>query len=324
MDILPVYGLRYSVTWLFICCLFLIFITLLTNYQVVESWVYRNDKLSARQQDILISLLSPLSHVRLDAPFLRWREQWRDSSWLWQRYAESPVPHPLKSRYKAGSQPLFHYTEQQPLQVLLVGDSLAESIQLSLSPLLSNIPSVKLKAEGLVSTTLTNKHFVDWPRKLRQLLAYRHYDLVLVFIGANSCQAVRNDDGSVVSYGSGTWNQAYGARIRDFIQIIKGRGAAVWWLMNPPMLKKDYQACMQSVGRVQRQVAGEMADEVIETADIVAADDGSYTQSKIIGGKLYSLRNRDGVHFTIQGSRLISEDILHRIHQRYRILQKTV
>ena len=318
-NVLPVYGLRYHVAWLFVCIISFTFIVLLFSYQIIEYWIYRNDKLTTAQQDDLTDLIRPLGSFRLDGPFLRWQQKFRSSAWLWRQYHDKTEDHPVKRLYKEGSEPLFYYSERNPLQILLVGDSLAESIQLSLSPLLSRIPSVSLKSNAIVSSTLTNKHFVDWPKTLRQLLGQRHYDLVLVFIGANSCQAVRNDDGTIVGYGSKAWEKAYGGRIRDFIQLIKGEGAATWWLINPQMLKPDYQRCMASISKVQRQVGQELADEIIETAPIVGADDGGYAQSKVIDGKVYSLRSRDGVHFTIEGSRLVSEEILLRIYQRYKI-----
>ncbi len=319
LDILPVYGLRYRAVWLCVCVIIFIIVALLLSYQSVESWVYRNGKLSTKQQDQMIAILQTLQPLRLDGALLRWQKRFRNSQWLWQKYHNNAKPHPIKGHYKEGSQSLFYYSERQPLQVLLVGDSLAQSIELSLNPLLSNIPSVSLTANGIVSSTLTNKHFVDWPNTLRKLLSKRHYDLVLVFIGANSCQAVRNEDGSVTSYGSDNWPAAYGMKIQEFITIIKKQGAAVWWLMNPPMLKQDYQECMNTVGTAQRLQAHQMADEIIETVNIISNDDGSYIQSKVIDGKLYSLRTKDGVHFTLEGSRLISEEILRRIYQRYKI-----
>ncbi|WGK70174.1 DUF459 domain-containing protein [Candidatus Haliotispira prima] len=322
LDVLPVYGLRYHAAWLFVCYISFIFIVLLLSYGTVESWIYRNDSLSARQQDFAVSLLEPLRRLRLDGPFLRWRKDLRNVDWLWLKYRPGALPHPAKARYKDGSELLFYYSEQQPLRVLLVGDSLAESVRMSLSPLFSTISAVDLKSNGVVSSTLTNKHFIDWPWTLRDLLTQRHYDVVLVFIGANSCQAVRNDDGSVVGYGSAVWPEAYGDKIREFIRIIKGQGASAWWLMNPPMRKEGYRQCMDSIGQIQREVATGMADEIIETADIVSAEDGSYTQSKVIDGKLYSLRTKDGVHFTMEGSRLISEEILRRIYQQYKIYRE--
>ena len=319
LDVLPVYGLRYHATWLLFCIISFIIITLLFNYQVIESWVYRNEKLSGKQQDYLISVLKPLKQFRLDGPFLRSQNYFRNSEWLWQEYHRNHIPRPVKNRYKDGSQWLFYYSERQPLQVLLVGDSLAQSIQLSLSPLISKIPSIRLTSNGVVSSTLTNKHFIDWPKTIYELLNQQYYDLVLVFMGANSCQAVRNKDGSVVGYGSKNWTRAYGDKIQEFIQIIQKQGAAVWWLLNPPMLKPEYQKCMNSINTIQRSRARQIVDEIIETTPIVASEDGSYIQSKVINGHLYSLRTKDGVHFTIAGSRLISEEILRRIHQQYRI-----
>ena len=316
-DILPAYGLRYRVGWLLALYIVFLLLVLLFNYQAIETWIYRNDKLSEQQQNILVEKFRLLRPLRLDAPFLRWQRNFRNSPWLWREYR--PSAHPLKERYKAGSRALFTYSERRPLQVLLIGDSLAQSVELSLSPLISDIPGIQLKAKGIVSSTLTNQHFADWPQTLRKLLDRTQYDIVLVFIGANSCQAVRYEDGSVVGYASSAWEDAYSRKIRDFIEIIKRRRAAVWWLINPPMRKKGYQECMKQVRRIQRRVAGELAEQIIETAAIVAAEDGSYTQSKVIDGRVYALRTKDGVHFTLDGSRLISEEILRRIYGQYRI-----
>ena len=314
-DILPAYGLRYHASWLLNLYIIFVFLLLLGNYQSIETWIYRNNWLSEQQQNDIIEKFRLLRPLRLDVPFLRWQKNFRNSAWL--EYQTEKVTHPGKRPYKAGS--LFYYSERQPLQMLLIGDSLAQSVELSLSPMLSNIPSIQLQAKGIVSSTLTNQHFANWPRTLRKLLNKKQYDIVLVFIGANSCQAIRYEDGSVVGYASSGWERAYSQKIREFIKIIKSQGAAVWWLINPPMRKKGYQQCMDSVRKIQRQVAGELAEQIIETTTILAAEDGSYTQSKIIDGRVYVLRTEDGVHFTLEGSRLVSEEILRRIYRNYRV-----
>ena len=76
---------------------------------------------------------------------------------------------------------------------------------------------------------------------------------------------------------------------------------------------------MKQVRKIQRRVAGELAQQIIETTPILAAEDGSYTQSKIIDGRVYALRAEDGVHFTLAGSRLVSEEIMRRIYRNYRV-----
>ena len=312
-DILPTYGLRYRAGWLITLYAVFVFLLLLGNYQAIETWVYRSEWLSEQQQNKVIEKLRILRPLRLDAPFLRWQKSFRSS------LEHQETAHPIKKQYKAGSQSLFYYSERQPLQMLLVGDSLAQSVELSLRPMLSDIPSIQLQAKGIVSSTLTNQHFANWPKTLRKLLNQRQYDVVLVFIGTNSCQAVRYENGGVVGYASSGWEAAYSQKIREFIEIIKNQGAAVWWLINPPMGKKGYQKCMRPIRRIQRQVAGRLAEQVIETTAILAAEDGSYVQSKVIDGRVYALRAKDGVHFTLDGSRLVSEEILRRIYRNYRV-----
>lgn len=315
-EVLSVFGLRYSLFYVLSTFCFFILLSLLLNFQRLEDWVYRNQNLSIEQQNQVIGMLGYLGNLRLDQPLLGLSQSFRE---LEQGKEPQLSDHPYKIRSKNGQRPLSYFTDKRPLRILLIGDSLADSIRVSLEPMVRRIPSLQLDSHTVVSSTLTNNHFVNWFEQLQSLLRYQDYDVVLVFLGANSCQGIRLGGGRVASFPSQFWYSSYSQRIKDFVEVIRQSGADPWWIINPPMRKVSYQKDLNHVLSVQRDTARALGMPSIETQGIVGDEKGNYLQSKVIDGRLLSLRSDDGVHFTYEGSRLISQYIVEKLFDTYNI-----
>jgi hypothetical protein len=210
-------------------------------------------------------------------------------------------------------------TAADPLRVLVTGDSLTES----LGPTIANSapPTVRARTDTRFGTGLVRPDFFDWASHARDQLAHDDPEVVVVALGANDGQGITLPGGTILPAGSPQWADEYRRRALAMLRIWTDGGTRrVYWTSLPPArsgrLDGYFRQLNTAVADAARQVPG--ARFVDLTPELT--DGGHYSDYlRDASGHTVLARTRDGVHYTLDGSRLVAEPVLAALRADYQL-----
>jgi hypothetical protein len=210
-------------------------------------------------------------------------------------------------------------TVASPLRVLVTGDSLTES----LGPTIANTApaTVRAQTDTRYGTGLVRPDFFDWASHARDQVATRDPEAVVVALGANDGQGITMPDGRVLPAGTPGWVDEYRRRALVVLRIwADGGHRRVYWVSLPPArsdrLNADFQQLNGAVQDAVRQVPG--ATFLDLSADL--SDHGHYNDYlRDAAGQTVLARTRDGVHYTLDGARIVAAPVLARVAADYHL-----
>lgn len=196
------------------------------------------------------------------------------------------------------------------LFVHVLGDSLASQLVGGLTDVLDDRPDIDIIDNGKADSGLVRTDFYDWNKALADLLAANdRIDAVVILIGANDRQAIRDGDNRLDPQ-SEAWEQAYEKRIDAFLAPLKARGIKIFWIGLPPMRSDDLSAGMVRLNSLYRDRVAAAGGIYVDIWDGFVNSDGSYAASGTgLDGQPARLRKPDGVHFSDDGARLAAHFI---------------
>ena len=151
-------------------------------------------------------------------------------------------------------------------------------------------------------------------------MATKNPDAVVFIIGTNDASIVNSYDSN--NDGIPDWEVDYGAKIDRMMRTFVGgsRHRTVYWL-GPPTLgddtlnKEGYE-----LGRFMREEAGKFPDVVYVDIYKLFSDHGQYSRDLSNGhGKVQEMRISDGVHFTVDGAKYLSDAIWKLLDKRWQV-----
>jgi len=95
-------------------------------------------------------------------------------------------------------------------------------------------PKAKILREGKVSSGLSRPDYFNWEIRLKQLISQFQPNIAILVFGLNDCQALTDANGKVVvsysKFGQKEWEQEYGKRVSQMIEILNENGIFVFWI----------------------------------------------------------------------------------------------
>lgn len=202
-----------------------------------------------------------------------------------------------------------------PRKVLVLGDSLAATgFGALLERRLDAHPDIECFRKAKSATGLARPDFYDWETEAKRAVDQRKPDLVVVIMGGNDGQdlTTRSGKGKRVAWKSDGWNDAYKARVADFLQEISADGRKVLWLGLPRTGTTSFEGKLTTIRDVQSQAVGELGDAAVylDTTPFITTDAGDLINSATVGKrKAAALREDDGIHFTMAGSEYFADKV---------------
>ncbi len=194
-------------------------------------------------------------------------------------------------------------SEDGPAQkVTVAGDSISLGIGMALREALD--AQQELKVIGETGTGLARPDSFDWPGRLQELAAEFPPDVLVLSLGSNDAQDLRDEGGDVVveMADSAAWDAEYSARLARSFDAFAGTGTTVLWLGHVRTQEDE-------VGLRNRHI-NELAEQVAATRDWVVVGD----LARILGSgenvASFCLRP-DGLH--------LRESCLERVAQWLRV-----
>lgn len=192
---------------------------------------------------------------------------------------------------------------EAPLRVWVVGDSLVNMTAPELKRQLEATGLAEVRAESRPNTGLVRDDYYSWPRRFERHLSRDEVDAIVVMIGANDSQNMLVDR-KRVDLRTEAWLDEYARRIEALMDLAVASGARVYWAGLPVMRKSRHHLTAEQVNPLIA-AASEARPSVryVSTWELFAGADGGYQYWGLTeSGRKVSMRDADGVHFTMSGA----------------------
>lgn len=221
--------------------------------------------------------------------------------------------------------PIRKPTGTNKLRVVVIGDSLASGLGVYLERVLK--PSlVRVSRQGRISTGLARPDYFDWPAALSEIVNNFRPDLIVVMLGENDNQALRDPaGGEQTPVGTFDWPAAYGERVERFMRLATSKGARVVWAGLPIVSDRGRWGILQRQNDVFESAADRVDDVAyLDTWGMFAAPDGGYTAYLREDGTVELVRESDGLHFNATGYELLARAIIEAAQQEFQLTPRVL
>ncbi len=315
-----------------------LFLSLFSSVDIIK-WIYRLPPESALR-DFMIQVYEPVYAVCSQVPYTNQsavsREKYRNFAEIEYRAAmdydpaailsakrypwlAGAVKKDITSEAKIDSVSVIPapdsvtIDENTVLQVLLIGDSMMKvGFGDNLQKALKDIKNIEVTYFGKSATGLVRQDYFDWFQQLDKLCKGKKFNLIVIMIGANDAQGVRQD-GKDIQYGSEPWLDLYRKKVNLFARMVSNYSQKFYWIGMPPMLSKSFDGRMRTLSKIFEEETGKLSNgKFISAINILGDDKGNYTAYIKSGGKQLLVRANDGIHLTNSGGELLTQAVIEK------------
>jgi hypothetical protein len=213
-------------------------------------------------------------------------------------------------------------SHDKPLRLWIGGDSLSGSFGPALGQTAGATGVVDATIDYKVSSGLADQGIRDWPEHAAQVMSDSDPDAIVFIIGTNDASIVNTYDSN--RDGIPDWQVNYRERIDRMMEILVGgtRHRTVYWLGPPTMGDQSLNKGGYELGRVMREEARKFGSDVVyvDTYHLFSDRNGDYSRSlPDAHGVIKEMRISDGIHFSVDGAKYLSETIWKLLDRRWNI-----
>lgn len=204
-------------------------------------------------------------------------------------------------------------TKANPLNVLVTGDSLSTYVGLQVTNLTHDAGLVDVTLLDRDGTGITNPSFFNWQKAARTDMAKKDPEVVVMIIGGNDGWPMDTPDGERANVGSDAWVTEYARRTAAVMRTFQGGGRAVYWSGPPtarsPLWDGIYRKINRAVAAAADAIPGVTYIDLYRGTSV----NGHYATYVPDGASKVMARQPDGIHWTLDGSRLPARLILQQL-----------
>ena len=200
----------------------------------------------------------------------------------------------------------------------VIGDSLGVLMQQGLMEAFADRPEMAFLRKARESSGLVREDYYDWPKNVRDLLnAPEHLDLVVMMIGSNDHQAIR-DGNDYVDALTPRWREIYGNRVEALAAQFRARNIPLVWVGMPIMKNERMSGDMIQFNEIYRERAGKAGAIYIDIWEAFLNQGAKYDAiGPDVNGEMAKLRTADGVHVTKAGARKLAHFVEADVKRAY-------
>jgi hypothetical protein len=200
-----------------------------------------------------------------------------------------------------------------PLRVLLMGSSsMKGAMGMALEQELATWEDVVIMKRAESATGLARPDYFDWMAEARTLAKSAQPDVVLCNLGPNDAQGLKVGSGWYI-WGTDEWREAYQDRVRMILAAFEG--IPFYWIGPPAMRRKNTSLRQALLSIFIANVARDDPDATFIDLHAMTSDANGRYKLKLEDqdGRKIKARSGDGIHFKLDGARIIARHVLHRI-----------
>ena len=206
---------------------------------------------------------------------------------------------------------------QPETPVLMIGDSMMRLLGHEMEKAFKKADIQPALSFSSLGSGLVRPSAFDWTAKIKELIATNEPHTVFVCLGANDRQAIELPGGAIVRYeDAADWRATYSQIIGGVMdQLIEGKVKRIFWMLLPDMRDAVNQEHAKLVNEVvTEQAADEKRKDIVYLYDLASAlsrRPGKFTQYLMSPtGQSLTVRDPDGVHLSIDGSKIVAQKVL--------------
>ena len=220
---------------------------------------------------------------------------------LFKAEARAPgMPAQLAAAVSPPPAQVLHVSSGRPVVIGVFGDSLGDGLWAGLYRQLRDGKSYEVVKFSRAATGLARYDYVNVQEQAADQLSGRHVDVAVIMVGANDEQGII-EGGRVDGFFTPRWRQLYTGRIDALVNLLRSRGAAVYWVGLPRMRRGGFDQKAQLLNSLYAGRAQALGVPFIPTVPVTVDGQGGYDDYLYEGGRPRLMRAKDGVHMTMAG-----------------------
>ncbi len=199
------------------------------------------------------------------------------------------------------------------LRIAVFGDSMADGVWAGLYREIGG--QAALYQFSKQATGLANYDYFDTALEAQKKIAEKPFDIAIVVVGTNDQMGI-SGRGKITPFGSPSWEKAYEGRIEELISVFTDKNIRVYWVGLPIMRDEGPQQSARKLGRLFAKGAQNNKITFIDTTRATSDASGNFSQRLLLPKENVPkiLRAPDGVHFKMEGYRLMALPVIAAIN----------
>jgi len=203
-----------------------------------------------------------------------------------------------------------------PFRILIVGDSfiaVGGGLGDPLEKTLLTYKQTVVTRQGKVSSGLSRQDYFDWPAQTKKLITQHNPNVAIMMFGANDSNPVIDSNGKIVaSYGSAKWEEQYGKRIDQMLDLFKAANAETFVIGVPIMKNQKLSKAIEKLNSLYEKETRKYSNaHYFSTRNLLSDKNGDYTDSLLDkNGKKRRIRTSDGVHLQYYAGYYVTDAII--------------
>ncbi|HEY4863855.1 MAG TPA: DUF459 domain-containing protein [Xanthobacteraceae bacterium] len=191
--------------------------------------------------------------------------------------------------------------------VLVFGDVMADQLAQGLADaFVGERPEVAISRKTKANSGFVRGDFYDWVGLAPTLLAKEKVTAIVVILGVNDRQPLRDDQGAY-EFRTDRWRELYGKRIEDFLVKLKDKNVPIFVVGMPSMRNAKLSTDVVYLNEILAERTRKVGGYYVDVWDGFITESGDFMASgAALDGQIRRLRADDGIHFTKAGQRKLA------------------
>lgn len=204
--------------------------------------------------------------------------------------------------------------EGRKIHVGVFGDSFGDGIHAALYKQLPSDQNFEVHKYSHPATGFTRYRTTNLLDDTRAKLDAQPLDIAVMSFGANDMQGIYLD-GRGAEFMSDRWKEIVTQRVTEIVELLRARGAAVYWVGLPRMREAEYDRNVQQMNAFYVERMRALNVPYVDTVPASVDEHGAYAPYLMdpLKGERINARTNDGIHMTIPGYYLLTRGLAEQI-----------
>jgi hypothetical protein len=207
-----------------------------------------------------------------------------------------------------GSSYVTPFPDNDVYRLQVYGDSLAEGLLGGLTESFRGDNRLQIQRSRHAFSGVMRNEFAEELQSIESNLSRSPVHVAVVMVGLYDRNVWRPADSNRrFTVGSDEWKAEYGRRVDRLMKLLRGKGAALYWVGLPILRRSEASDDAQMINEVVRERAYVNGQKFIDVFSQFSGENNTFSPyGPDIEGKIRLLREADGAHFTAVGNRKLA------------------